>query len=240
MSDFDPYSEWLGIPPEEQPPDHYRLLGIEKFESDTELLKKASEAKIEHLRTFQLGEKFSFSQKLMAEVATARVCLLNSEKKAAYDAQLRGHSETDQEKTLVGPPPRLPPDRQEAIPETGVGTQKKTLLLLAGLLLLLGGGVVAWSSYAIFEANQELALSKARREQIEQLQKEEADRIAKEEAERKAQREAMLKERREALRKGKEEAARKAQQEAKRKAKEEARKAKEEADRKEQANDEQC
>ena len=24
---FDPYHIWLGIPPEEQPPNHYRLLG---------------------------------------------------------------------------------------------------------------------------------------------------------------------------------------------------------------------
>ena len=103
-NDFDPYSEWLGIPPEEQPADHYRLLGIEQFESDTKLIKKAAEAKIEFLRTFQLGKRFSFSQKLMAEVASARVCLLNSEKKAAYDAQLRGHSESAQEKAPVGPP----------------------------------------------------------------------------------------------------------------------------------------
>ena len=25
---MDPYHVWLGIPPEEQPPNHYRLLGI--------------------------------------------------------------------------------------------------------------------------------------------------------------------------------------------------------------------
>ena len=93
MSDtFDLYYKWLDIPPEEQPAYHYRLLGIEKFESDTELIKKAAEAKIEYLRTFQLGKRFSFSQKLMAEVASALVCLRNSEKKAAYDAELRGHS----------------------------------------------------------------------------------------------------------------------------------------------------
>ena len=29
---FDPYYRWLGIPPEEQPPDHYRLLGVKVFE----------------------------------------------------------------------------------------------------------------------------------------------------------------------------------------------------------------
>ena len=25
---FDPYHKWLGIPPEDQPPHHYRLLGV--------------------------------------------------------------------------------------------------------------------------------------------------------------------------------------------------------------------
>lgn len=30
---FDPYHKWLGIPPEEQPPHYYRLLGIKLFES---------------------------------------------------------------------------------------------------------------------------------------------------------------------------------------------------------------
>jgi hypothetical protein len=29
MSDFDPYYHWLGIAPKDQPPNHYRLLGVE-------------------------------------------------------------------------------------------------------------------------------------------------------------------------------------------------------------------
>ena len=29
--EFDPYHRWLGIPPEEQPADHYRLLGIPRL-----------------------------------------------------------------------------------------------------------------------------------------------------------------------------------------------------------------
>jgi len=98
---FDPYYIWLGIPPEEQPPNHYRLLGIERLESDTEVITKAAEAKIKQLRTFQLGEKFSFSQKLLGEIATARVCLLNAKKKAAYDAELT-------EIMPLGGPPPLP------------------------------------------------------------------------------------------------------------------------------------
>ena len=36
--DFDPYHEWLGIPPDEQPANHYRLLGLELFEEDGKIL----------------------------------------------------------------------------------------------------------------------------------------------------------------------------------------------------------
>ena len=31
---FDPYHAWLGIPPEQQPPNHYQLLGLQVFEPD--------------------------------------------------------------------------------------------------------------------------------------------------------------------------------------------------------------
>ena len=42
MSDaFDPYHRWLGIPPDEQPPHHYRLLGINAFETDPEVIRDA-------------------------------------------------------------------------------------------------------------------------------------------------------------------------------------------------------
>ena len=30
---FDPYDQWLGIPAQEQPPNHYRLLGVSLFEA---------------------------------------------------------------------------------------------------------------------------------------------------------------------------------------------------------------
>ncbi|HQU45105.1 MAG TPA: hypothetical protein PK867_19985 [Pirellulales bacterium] len=38
MQAFDPYHKWLGIPPKDQPPNHYRLLGIELFEEDLEVI----------------------------------------------------------------------------------------------------------------------------------------------------------------------------------------------------------
>jgi hypothetical protein len=32
---FDAYHRCLGIPPKDQPPNHYRLLGLELFESES-------------------------------------------------------------------------------------------------------------------------------------------------------------------------------------------------------------
>ena len=35
---FDPYHVWLGIPPEEQPPHHYRLLSVPLFEDNPDVI----------------------------------------------------------------------------------------------------------------------------------------------------------------------------------------------------------
>ncbi len=99
MADFDPYRKWLGIPPEEQPPSHYRLLGIGPFESDHDVISNAADRQMVHLRTFQTGKHADLSQKLLNELAAARLCLLDSSQKVAYDGHLR------REATSAGPPP---------------------------------------------------------------------------------------------------------------------------------------
>ena len=43
---FDPYLKWLGIPPKDQPAHHYRLLGIEAFESDPEVISNAADQRM--------------------------------------------------------------------------------------------------------------------------------------------------------------------------------------------------
>lgn len=40
---FDPYHKWLGIPPKAQPPNHYRLLGLELYEDDLEVIVAAAD-----------------------------------------------------------------------------------------------------------------------------------------------------------------------------------------------------
>ena len=89
---FDPYYKWLGIPPEEQPPNHYRLLGLTLFEKDQDAIESASDGRMTHLRTFQNGARGSLSQQLLNEVARARLVLLDTNKKAEYDEQLRDES----------------------------------------------------------------------------------------------------------------------------------------------------
>ena len=86
---FDPYRMWLGIPPGEQPPNYYRLLGVPPFEEEPEAIEHAADQRMAHLRTLQSGKHAHLTQKLLNEVAAARVCLLNPEKKAGYDRQLR-------------------------------------------------------------------------------------------------------------------------------------------------------
>src|SRR5215469_4355 len=86
---FDPYRKWLGIPPAEQPPNHYRLLAIGLFEDDPDVIESAADQRMSHLRTFQAGAHSALSQKLLNEVAAAKVCLLSADPKAAYDAELR-------------------------------------------------------------------------------------------------------------------------------------------------------
>jgi len=107
--DFDPYRKWLGIPPQDQPPNHYRLLGLELFEIAT-----AADGRMAQLKRFQTGKYSAYSQRLLNEIAKARVCLLNAQQKAEYDDQLRKHlAETQQAHAQGGAAgPRKPPPRR--------------------------------------------------------------------------------------------------------------------------------
>ena len=105
---FDAYHRWLGIPPNQQPPNHYRLLGIQPFEEDREVIETAADRQMIHLRNYQSGKHSDLSQKLLNEVAAARVCLLNPERKAQYDLAQRQISAAASI-PLAAPPVTPPP-----------------------------------------------------------------------------------------------------------------------------------
>ena len=78
---FDPYYQWLSISPKDQPPNHYRLLGTDLFESDWNVISNAADQRMAHVRSFQAGQHAAESQKILNEIAAARVCLLMLERR---------------------------------------------------------------------------------------------------------------------------------------------------------------
>jgi len=87
---FDPYYTWLGIPPAHQPPNSYRLLGLQLFEPNSDVIENAADRQMLHVRSYQLGAHAADSQRLLNEIASARVTLLDLLQKEAYDEQLHG------------------------------------------------------------------------------------------------------------------------------------------------------
>jgi len=86
---FDPYRKWLGIPPKDQPPNHYRLLGIALYEDDPDVIENAADRQMAHVRTFQTGQNAAHSQRILNELSAAKVTLLNKDRREAYNAELR-------------------------------------------------------------------------------------------------------------------------------------------------------
>jgi hypothetical protein len=100
---FDPYYKWLGIPPEDQPPDYYRLLAIRPFEDDADVIDAAAEQRMTLLRSRQTGPHAGASQKLLNEISAARACLLDHDRRRAYDTELKAAAETPMPEPVVQP-----------------------------------------------------------------------------------------------------------------------------------------
>lgn len=85
----DHYHKWLGISPDEYPPNHYRLLGIADFESDQDVIRNAADQRMVFLRTIHHPEELAVAQELLNQVAKAKICLLSDEQKREYDTSIQ-------------------------------------------------------------------------------------------------------------------------------------------------------
>ena len=128
MVSFDAYLNWLGIPPHEQPPNFYRLLGLVLFESNPEVIQQAADRQSLHVGSFQAGPQGEMCQQLMNEIAMARFCLLDPQQKAAYDGQLYGSLAQRGECSVAAPPPpawtgggQFGPQSPQFGPQAGMG-----------------------------------------------------------------------------------------------------------------------
>lgn len=157
---FDPYYKWLGIPPDEQPPDHYRLLGLSLFEQNTDAIDNAADRQMAHVRTFQAGPQGADSQRLLNEIAGARIVLLDPTKKRAYDDQLRRQQAPEQPPLAITMPVPMQPASPMIVAvaavaefplaaaavrvqarESPVATRKPPKDLTVEIIKIIGGGI---------------------------------------------------------------------------------------------------
>lgn len=115
---FDFFHKWLGIPPEEQPPDHYRLLGLRVFEDDADVIDAAADKHLAFLHNLANGEHGEDAEYLSNKISAARVLLLNRKRKAQYDegllaeitrSQTKGAAENAARVTVGSPSQAMPP-----------------------------------------------------------------------------------------------------------------------------------
>ena len=120
--DFDPLYQWLGIPPVEQPPTLYRLLGLSLFESNPDVIEQGADRQMAHVRTHQGGTHSKVSQMLLNQLASAKLTLLNPTEKAAYDQRLSlPTAAARREPAPASPlPTAAPPSADDALKETFV------------------------------------------------------------------------------------------------------------------------
>jgi hypothetical protein len=106
---FDPYHKWLAIPPDEQPANHYRLLGLQLFEADQEVIAAAAVQRMNWVRKFQKGEHATTAQRVAKEITDAWASLLNVERKRSYDAGLKKGIDAAELAKELASVPQLPP-----------------------------------------------------------------------------------------------------------------------------------
>ena len=83
------YQQWLEIPPERMPPNHYAILGLSDFESDASAIEAAAKSRAAYLHQIAAGPNRKVVQDMLGQVATARRVLLDEVKKDDYDRSLR-------------------------------------------------------------------------------------------------------------------------------------------------------
>ena len=190
---FDPYREWLGIDPQEHPVDHYRLLGLQRYESDVALINQAADACMVEVRLHQLGPHGRYTQQLLNEISAARVCLVQADSRIAYDAQLAGGAVPTVRPLGMSPPPAPPsappmpppapvqagyqqprkPARTDSTPggleaEEPKGSSWKIVVGLISVLLIAGGiwGFGWWTGRQSTSQQENEGAEKSRKENL--------------------------------------------------------------------------
>jgi hypothetical protein len=82
------YREILGLQ-QDQPQNHYQLLGLDLFEPDLERIENASMNLLSKALRHEHGPQAAWARKILDELEQAKDCLTDPSRKATYDAHLR-------------------------------------------------------------------------------------------------------------------------------------------------------
>jgi hypothetical protein len=88
-AEFDPYKAWLDIENKSASTTYYKLLGLPEFESNKERIAAAADQAIRKLRSQKPGVHAGEWSKILDELQDVKAQLLNDQKKAAYDDDLK-------------------------------------------------------------------------------------------------------------------------------------------------------
>ena len=155
------YHLMLELPEQVTSPDHYELLGLERFQDDEAAIRNAAIDANEKLLAWQNSNYHAECDRLMDAVVKAREVLLDDKQRAKYDRSLRrrlGIEEPHDVALIVDQD--TAPTADEEVPlteetpstqaETGTAFNRTLLLGLGGMAavvsLLVGLGVLLWSS----------------------------------------------------------------------------------------------
>lgn len=139
---FDPFCEWLAIEPHEHPVDHYRLLGIRRFESNPEMIEAAADERMKIIRSFQTGPRGRFTQPILNALSQARLCLLDPDERTTYEGQLRSVEQVAIEQPAEFPMVEIAVrDLYWTIDDLGIRERSKTPWIAAVLVLVAAVGI---------------------------------------------------------------------------------------------------
>jgi len=110
MPEFDPYLTWLGIPPNQRPPTHYQLLGVDPAITDAAVIKALAIQRSAYVRNFQRTEHGDVCTRILEELARAEAILTDPPKRAEYDRSLKPLTPAPL------PPPKAVPAKAIAVP----------------------------------------------------------------------------------------------------------------------------
>jgi len=119
---FNPYHKWLGIRDKQTPPNHYRLLGLELWETDEDVIREAYSRQMNHVRHFWIGPHRDLCQQILDELLAARDTLLDAQLRRPYDRWLKlVRNEADAQTSAGTFSPRQPFSVHVAPPAAVVG-----------------------------------------------------------------------------------------------------------------------